>query len=155
MSCILALLLIRTVVSRARRGPGSEICRNPGGEREMSVGRWRLVETEMETESVSNHRERHRETAQEGGPEVGTDGLAVWADKCPPAFFCLAFLAFSSPGHTPPHLLPARPPSLPPSRSSSSSSSSSDNQADSSLAPSPSSPLPPPIIPCNHLTCSK
>lgn len=118
---------------------------------EMSVGWWGLAGTEMDTEPSLNQRERHRQgnSAHEGEPEVGTDGRAVWADKCPPAFSCLACLAFSSPGHTPPHLPPARPPSC------SSSSSSSGNQADSSLAPSPSSPLPPPIIPCNHLTCSK
>lgn len=38
---------------------------------------------------------------------MGTDGPAGWADKCPSAFSCLARLASSSPGHTPPHLLPA------------------------------------------------
>lgn len=108
----------------------------------MSVGRWGLVETEMETESASNHRERHRQGNCTRGRTRSRDRwTGSMGRQMSPAFSCLACLAFSSPGHTPPHLLPACPPSC----SRSSSSSSSDNQADSSLALSPSSPLPLPL----------
>lgn len=66
--CTLAVLLIRTVVFRTRRGSGSEICRNPGREK-VGTSRDRggdrfLLESQGETQAEKLHKREDQKWGQ-------------------------------------------------------------------------------------------